>query len=132
MTRLALLTLVLTQVQACASRTRARVNQAALGLAVATIACDWGQTHAAAKSGWFATPAHYEMNPVIGPDPTVRAVDLYMLGAAIAIVAVGQHLPSWLRAPAYGLVAVVEAKTLVDNVEIGMPHATTCGMGGRL
>jgi hypothetical protein len=112
---------------ACTPATRRRANHATLGLALASIACDWGQTRAAASTGWTNL---YEKNPIMGPMPTVRAVDLYMLGATALVVAIGQHLPEWFRASLYGGVFLVESSTIYDNAQTKMPHASTCGVGG--
>lgn len=100
------------------------INRITLGMALLTTACDYGQTRSAATKGWHD---RYEGNPIMGPTPSTHTVDLYMLGAMVGTIALGQLIPARFRALLYGAVTIVEVHTVVGNLE------TTdgiCGVSG--
>lgn len=111
---------LMTMLAACAGSLE-HVNRIGVGLAVATTACDWGQTRSAAGTGWRTT---YEGNPVMGPSPSTSTVDLYMAAVAVSTIALGHVLPDWARPILYGAVTVAETATVIDNL------GTTPGLCG--
>lgn len=120
---------LLVAVTACSPATRHHVNRAALGVAVLSTVCDWGQTRAAASSMWDSPNKYYfETNPFLGRHPSVRTVDLYMAGSLIAMVAFGQLLPDRLKPLFYGLSILSEGQVIVQNYQASLPRAGACGM----
>jgi hypothetical protein len=90
-------------------------------LALASLACDWGQTHAAARRSWRG---QYEANPIMGTAPSPVTVDLYFAAAAVSMIAVAQVLPERWRPVLYSAVTVKQGQTIAGNLET----SGTCGL----
>lgn len=99
-------------------------NRIGVGLAVGTIACDWGGTRWAAQRGWVDK---VESNPILGPAPSTARVDAYMAASALVVVGLGQLLPSKLRPLLYAAAVVVEVEAIRHN--LGTTPGV-CGLSG--
>jgi hypothetical protein len=91
--------------------------------AVATVACDWGQTRQSATDGWRGAA---ESNPVLGERPSPAAVDAYFFAAEALLTAVLVDLNSKWSAFAFGGLAAVETRTIINN---GPLTRGFCGVG---
>lgn len=71
------------------------MDRATLVTSAASIACDWGQTHAAAARGWVdpSGAMQTEANPIMGTNPSTAKVDAYFLGAEVLNAAIWYVLP---------------------------------------
>jgi hypothetical protein len=116
--------LVVSLLVGCTPAQRVHVNRIGLGMAVAGITCDWGQTRAGATDGWRTTN---ETNPIMGAEPSPRVVDVYMASMMIGTVVIGHLLPERYRPYFYGAVVTLQAWTITDNATTSLPHARTCG-----
>lgn len=99
----------------------AHIDRAALATSTATLACDWGSTRQAAGTGWRLT---YEDNPILGLEPSVRAVDGYFAAMIAAQLLAWYLVPRpWRIAGAVALTAF-ETYYVIDN----MPNTGLCGL----
>ncbi len=71
------------------------VDRTLLATSTTVIACDWGYTHRAAEGGWKGVR---EANPMLGPTPTVGAVNTYFIGVIALNAAVWALTPEKFRA----------------------------------
>lgn len=102
------------------------VNRIGTGLAALSIACDWGQTHAAARAGWVE---HSEGNPIMGDHPSTTVVNVYMAAVLASSLAIGTFaVPSRLRPLFYGAIIAVQANTIHGNF---YTTPGLCGFNGR-
>jgi hypothetical protein len=98
---------------ACAASPR--VERGALAVSAASIACDWGQTRSMASAGWGS---YREDNHVLGPHPTVGAVDAYFTVYLATHLLAGVLLPRRLRLPAAGLVLAQQVPAVAGNASL--------------
>lgn len=110
--RLLLLVLVAGSV-ACGN---VRVNRATLIASTAALVCDWGQTRGAASGGWRTG---IEVNPIMGPTPTVRSVDTYFMGAIMINAGLWLLTPERWRSAVPIAVTGVQVHTIAGNVSRG-------------
>ncbi len=121
--------LVLLLVAGCSISTQTglrRTNQVGAALMATAIACDWGQTHYAAATGWN-NGEWFEENPVLGARPSTGRVHAYMTLLLLGSVLVGRALPDWLEPAFYGAMTALEVKAIINNYQWGVPGL--CGRG---
>lgn len=109
---------------ACSISTSRHATRIGVGLAVASTACDWGQTRSAASAGWRT---NYEANPVMGPSPSTHAVDAYMAGVVVTTLAATYLLPERVRPYLLGVVTAAEVYTIAGNLDT---TSGLCGVSG--
>ena len=99
------------------------IDLTALAVSTAALACDWGQTHAAAADHWAMM---YEKNPVLGQAPSTSTVNAYFAVAVVANTALWLLLPDRYKSIVPGVVIGVQAKAIGVPV---MARATSlCGL----
>ena len=89
------------------------VNRASLVASTTSLACDWGQTRAAASAGWQGTE---EANPMLGPTPTTTQVDTYFAVTAIVNAAIYVAMPERYRWILPSAVTAVQVDTIRGNL----------------
>ena len=108
-------------VLACTSCVHA--DRAMLAVSTATIACDWGQTRQAAKSGWGV---YYEKNPYLGEEPGVLRVDSYFVTMLAANALIWVVVPEKWRT-VYGItITGIQGRALYRSMEYG--ERSACGI----
>ncbi len=100
----------------------ATVDRVSLGMSVAELACDWGQTRIAAVDDW---QDRREANPILGEAPSVAHVNAYMIGAMALDITAYLALPKRWRWASALTVAGFEANTVQGN---RMTTRGTCGL----
>lgn len=106
------------------------VNGVALGGALATVACDWGQTRRLAANDWPRNS--FEMNPVLGSQPSTTEVDLYFAGYLLTTYALWRIMPRELRwVPAVFTVGM-QADAILQNHGVARQLGDESICGDRL
>jgi hypothetical protein len=108
-------------VAGCSSANLHRVNRAGLAIAEGAITCDWIETRGAAARGWERV---HEDNPIMGSNPSAGVVDVYMLGAAVAVASAWSILPERYRFLAWAPAIASQIYALADNAN---HHLPLCG-----
>lgn len=116
---------------ACSYNQKARyvhkhVNNMMFGTAVATMACDWGQTDRMAKMNW-GNGRWEEANPILGTAPSRGEVALYSGAVIVGLVVAKKYLPEWAQSVLYAGTTAVETHTIVSNMNNNVPGL--CGIG---
>lgn len=97
------------------------VNKAALVTSTASLVCDWAQTRSAARTGWATT---MEGNPIMGPTPTTRTVDLYFAGTIAINTALWIAMPRRAKSIVPIAVTAAQVPTIAGNAST---TRTICG-----
>ncbi len=123
--------------------TWARANKAALVLADATLACDYGQTRWLSDGGRWDRPVDpsaaptfthagqaptpprywYETNPILGRHPSDAQTGVYLGTIAFTATAAYPALPPWARSVLYFTLAGIETANVLTN-----NHRGICGV----
>jgi hypothetical protein len=85
------------------------------GAYMALHVADWGQTRDIAMR-----PQYWEVNPIIGRQPTVKQVDEYMITSAILHAGVVKSLPKKYRTHAQMITIGIKAGFVRHNARIGL------------
>ncbi len=120
--------LLVLSLSACSARGKYvhhHINNMAYGAAMATTACDWGQTRKAASMDWN-NGRWYEDNAILGSQPSETKVDIYMASVLIGLTVSKKVLPEWAQSVLYAGTIAFETKTIVENTMVGVPGM--CGL----
>lgn len=109
----------------CGASGLAIANGTALGVSTAALACDWGQTRAAAGTGW--PNEMRDANPIIGPRPTPSTVDVYFIAVIAANIGIWFVTPRRYRMFLPALVSLRETKSIVNNNDVRQVDLSACG-----
>ena len=82
------------------------------------ILADWATTRSAAQN-WDACGCR-ELNPLLGPNPSVNRVDIVELGMAVATYFIADHLPEEHRNWYLGLITVLHGAAAANNYALGV------------
>ena len=96
------------------------MNRTMLAVSTASLVCDWGQTHHFAAGGWKNSE---EINVVLGPKPTTKAVDVYFAGVIFTNVLLWMVMSKSLKSLVPFGVTVVQTDVIINN----MPDGGLCG-----
>jgi hypothetical protein len=84
--------------------------------AMALTVADWGQTRDIVKR-----PSEYrELNPILGPQPSMGKVNSYFIGALVAQYLVAEYLPDPLKTMVLSGVLGMQLTTVGNNRSIGL------------
>ena len=107
----------------CGGTALKHVNRIGAGVALASIACDWGQTHSAARAGW---EDRYEQNPIMGDRPSPHAVGAYFVSVLAVNALLWYVTPERWHIVQAAAVTGIEAAAIAGNVTL---LSGACGIG---
>lgn len=92
------------------------IEDKALAATMSTLVIiDWGQTINITRN-----PSYHEVNPLLGPHPSGKDVNLYMGSAIISSLTIAYLLPSNYRKLFMGSVISLELPYVYNNHQIGL------------
>ena len=95
-----------------------RTSDVALaGAFVVALAIDAAQTRSIAQGGW---QGYREMNPILGPHPSVGQVNTYTAVAALTVLGAAAVVPARVRPWLLGVALAVETFTIAGTVRQGV------------
>jgi hypothetical protein len=98
-------------------------NHVAGGVAGALLACDYGQTLEASRSGWADNTEH---NMLLGERPSSTKLTAYF--AVVALAAAGTvKLPEWARSTLYTEVILFQSAMVLGNRYLA-DNGSWCGL----
>lgn len=95
------------------------IDTTALVASTAALACDWGQTHRAAAERWTGGAngtGRHEGNPIMGPTPSTRTVNVYFAATAAVNVALWYALPKRYRSIVPAVLTAAETMQVSSNI----------------
>ncbi len=95
-----------------------RASDVALaGAFVVALAIDAAQTRSIAQGGW---QGYREMNPILGPHPSVGQVNTYTAVAGLTVLGAAAVVPARVRPWLLGVALAVETFTIAGTVRQGV------------
>ena len=95
-----------------------RASDVALaGAFVVALAIDAAQTRSIAQGGW---QGYREMNPILGPHPSVGQVNTYTAVAGLTVLGAAALVPARVRPWLLGVALAVETFTIAGTVRQGV------------
>jgi len=88
------------------------------GAFTAALLIDASQTRALARGGW---DGYHETNPILGPSPSVRSVNVYTAVVGLGVLGGAALVPERVRPWLLGAALAVEAFTISHTVGQGVP-----------
>jgi hypothetical protein len=88
------------------------------GAFTASLLIDASQTRALARGGW---DGYHETNPILGPSPSVRTVNVYTAVVGLAVLGGAAVVPERVRPWLLGAALAVEAFTISHTAGQGVP-----------
>ncbi len=102
------------------------INHASLGTALATTACDMGQTYWAASHNWRINGEQaMERNSMLGQNPDTSVVATYAVASMVLIAGIHILLPKVAKSPFGFAMAGREVVAVGRNLGTGLP---LCGL----
>ena len=95
-----------------------RRDMALAGAFTALLVVDAAQTRALASGGW---QGFHEANPILGPAPSVRSINVYTAVVGLAVLGGAAVVPVRARPWLLGAALAVEAFTISHTVGQGIP-----------